>query len=128
VRTIKKYPNRRLYDTAESRYITLHDIRQLVLSDEPFEVIDKKNGANITRTILLQVIAEQEQHGPSVMSRDFLAQIIRAYGGSVPQKVSGFLEESLTVFLEQQRALGESVRAGVSGASRATATDSNRDS
>jgi len=79
VRIVKKYPNRRLYDTTESRYITLHDIRQLVLSGEPFEVIDKKTDANITRSILLQVIAEQEQQGPSVMSEDFLSQIIRSH-------------------------------------------------
>ncbi|HLF10324.1 MAG TPA: polyhydroxyalkanoate synthesis regulator DNA-binding domain-containing protein [Gammaproteobacteria bacterium] len=78
VRIIKKYPNRRLYDTTESRYITLHDIRRLVLNDEPFEVIDKKTDESITRSILLQVIAEQEQRGPAVMSEDFLTQIIRA--------------------------------------------------
>ena len=109
MRTIRKYPNRRLYDTTESRYITLHDIRQLVLNDEPFEVIDKKTDGKITRSILLQVIAEQEQNGPSVMSEDFLAQIIRSYRGPVPQRVSGFLEESLTMFLKEQK-FGEPLR------------------
>jgi polyhydroxyalkanoate synthesis repressor PhaR len=108
MRIIKKYPNRRLYDTTESRYITLDDIRQLVMSDEPFDVIDKKTNSSITRSILLQVIAEQEHHGPCVMSREFLAQIIRTHGETPPQTVSRFLEESLALFLEKQRGLGES--------------------
>ena len=113
-RVIKKYPNRRLYDTKESRYITLHDVRQLVLDDEVFEVIDKKTGENITRSILLQVISEQELRGESVMSEDFLAHIIRSYSDSMPKAVAGYLEQSLTLFLEQQRKIGESLR-GVVG-------------
>jgi polyhydroxyalkanoate synthesis repressor PhaR len=72
-RKIKKYPNRRLYDTVESRYITLADIRRLVIERIDFVVIDKKTQADITRSILLQVIAEQE-HGEPLMSRDFLSQ------------------------------------------------------
>jgi polyhydroxyalkanoate synthesis repressor PhaR len=83
-RVIKKYPNRRLYDTEESRYITLADIKDLVMNKVDFEVIDKKSGEDITRTILLQVISEQEQHGDAIMTEDFLAQIIRAYGSVVP--------------------------------------------
>ena len=78
-RVIKKYPNRRLYDTAESRYITLSDIRQLVVDGERLKVIDNKSGEDITRSILLHVIAEQEENGASVMSEDFLARIIRSY-------------------------------------------------
>ena len=76
-RVIKKYPNRRLYDTEESRYITLADVKELVMNKVDFEVIDKKSGEDITRTILLQVISEQEQSGEPIMSRDFLSQIIR---------------------------------------------------
>ena len=68
VRTIKKYPNRRLYDTELSKYITLSHIRDLVIAKEPFVVIDKKSGEDITRTILMQVIIEQEQHGEPVMT------------------------------------------------------------
>lgn len=83
-RVIKKYPNRRLYDSEESRYITLADIRDLVLHGAGFVVIDKKTGQNITRTILLQVIIEREQHGEAIMSEDFLAQVIRAHGKMVP--------------------------------------------
>ena len=82
-RTIKKYPNRRLYDTVESRYITLADIRRLVLERIDFIVIDKKSQGDITRSILLQVIAEQEHVGEPLMSRDFLSQVIRSYGAGV---------------------------------------------
>ena len=81
-RVIKKYPNRRLYDTVESRYITLADIRKLVIDRIDFIVIDKKTQGDITRSILLQVIAEQEHSTEPVMSRDFLSQIIRSYGGA----------------------------------------------
>src|SRR5271168_1988621 len=74
-RVIKKYPNRRLYDTVESRYITLADVRRLVLERVEFVVIDKKTSEDISRSILLQVIADQEQAGEAVMSCDFLAQV-----------------------------------------------------
>src|SRR3954464_6523699 len=91
-RTIKKYPNRRLYDTVESRYITLADIRRLVIDKTEFVVIDKKSQEDITRTILLQVIAEQEQGDP-LMSQDFLAQIIRSYGGAMQNFVGSYLDQ-----------------------------------
>jgi polyhydroxyalkanoate synthesis repressor PhaR len=78
-RVIRKYPNRRLYDTEDSRYITLSDIRALVVGDIEFSVIDKKSGHDITRTILLQVISEQEQQGDAIMSRAFLSQVIRSH-------------------------------------------------
>jgi len=107
-RVIKKYPNRRLYDTMGSRYITLSDIRQLVVDGERFKVINKKSGEQITRSILLHVIAEQEERGESVMSEDFLARIIRAYSGEMPQMVRGYLEEALAFFLDQQQKTGES--------------------
>jgi len=106
-RVIKKYPNRRLYDTMDSRYITLSDIRQLVVDGEQFEVIDKKSGEQITRSILLHVIAEQEERGESVMSEDFLARIIRAYSGEMPQAVRGYLEEALAFFLDEQQKIAE---------------------
>lgn len=105
-RVIKKYPNRRLYDTVESRYITLADIRRLVVDRIDFIVIDKKSQADITRTILLQVIADQEQSGDPVMSQDFLSQIIRTYGGQMQSLVGSYLEQSLKLFASQQR--GES--------------------
>ncbi|MEE8107745.1 MAG: polyhydroxyalkanoate synthesis repressor PhaR, partial [Gammaproteobacteria bacterium] len=89
-RIIKKYPNRRLYDTEESRYITLADIRRLVLEKIDFVVIDKKSQEDITRSILLQVIADQEGHGEPVMSQDFLAQVIRSYGGTMQSMMSSY--------------------------------------
>lgn len=110
-RIIKKYPNRRLYDTQDSRYITLHDVRQLVLDEAEFEVIDKKTGENITRCILLQVISEQEQQGEAVMSQDFLAQVIRAYSGAVPGVVRSYLERTLKLFVDQQQRLADNFRA-----------------
>ncbi len=99
-RVIRKYPNRRLYDTAESRYITLSDIRQLVVNAKPFQVIDKKSGENITRSILLHVIAEQEETGRSVMTEEFLEHVIRAYADDAPQEVRGCLENALAKFMQ----------------------------
>ncbi len=105
LRVIKKYPNRRLYDTEESRYITLADVKELVMNKVEFEVIDKKSGEDITRTILLQVISDQEQQGDAIMSEDFLAQIIRAYGSVVPDFVTKYLEQSMQLFMQQQKYL-----------------------
>jgi polyhydroxyalkanoate synthesis repressor PhaR len=102
-RTIKKYPNRRLYDTVESRYITLADIRRLVIDRIDFVVIDKKSQEDITRSILLQVIAEQEHGGEPLLSRDFLSQIIRSYGAALQGMVGSYLEQSLKLFFSQQR-------------------------
>ncbi|HVW68161.1 MAG TPA: polyhydroxyalkanoate synthesis repressor PhaR [Steroidobacteraceae bacterium] len=103
LRTIKKYPNRRLYDTVESRYITLSDIRRLVIERIDFVVIDKKSQEDITRSILLQVIAEQEHGVEPLMSRDFLSQIIRSYGGTPQGMIGSYLEQSLKLFAGQQR-------------------------
>ena len=112
-RVIKKYPNRRLYDTVESRYITLGDIRRLVVERINFVVIDKKTQADITRSILLQVIAEQEHAGEPVMSRDFLSQVIRTYGGQMQNVVGSYLEQSLKLFNSQQREMRDRVRSVV---------------
>ncbi len=102
-RTIKKYPNRRLYDTEESRYITLADVKNLVIGKIDFLVIDKKSGDDITRSILLQVISEQEQHGEPIMSQDFLSQLIRSYGSAMPGFIANYLEQSLKLFMTQQQ-------------------------
>lgn len=109
-RTIKKYPNRRLYDTEESRYITLSDVRDLVLNKIDFMVIDKKTGDDITRSILLQVIAEQEQQGDALMSEDFLSQVIRSYGKVVPGFLAKYLEQSMKLFVAQQQSLRGQVK------------------
>ena len=102
-RIIKKYPNRRLYDTKESSYITLSNIKDLVIKKIDFVVIDKKSGDDITRSILLQVISEQEQQGQAVMSQDFLSQVIRSYGKVVPDFMSRYLEQSMQFFMNQQQ-------------------------
>ena len=119
-RVIKKYPNRRLYDTVESRYITLADIRRLVMDKVEFVVIDKKSQDDITRSILLQVIAEQEHAGEPLMSQDFLSQVIRSYGGAMQSFVGSYLEQSLKLLSSQQQQIREHMR----GAMGADAYDS----
>ena len=119
-RVIKKYPNRRLYDTVESRYITLADIRRLVMDKVEFVVIDKKSQDDITRSILLQVIAEQEHTGEPLMSQDFLSQVIRSYGGAMQSFVGAYLEQSLKLLSSQQQQIREHMR----GAMGADAYDS----
>ncbi len=102
-RVIKKYANRRLYDTEESRYITLADVKELVLKKVGLIVVDKKSGVDITRSILLQVISELEQNGEAIMSEDFLSQVIRAYGNVAPGFMAGHLERSLRSFMDQHQ-------------------------
>jgi polyhydroxyalkanoate synthesis repressor PhaR len=113
-RVIKKYPNRRLYDTVESRYITLADIRRLVIEKVEFVVIDKKTQEDITRSILLQVISEQEHQGEPLMSQDFLAQVIRSYGSAMQGFVGSYLEQSLKLLGSQQQQMRDQMR-GVMG-------------
>ena len=113
-RTIKKYPNRRLYDTEESRYITLADIRRLVMDKVDFVVIDKKTQNDITHGILLQVISEQQQNGEPIFSTEFLSQIIRSYGGNMHQFVGKYMEQSLKLFMNQQQQFRDRVK-GVVG-------------
>ena len=91
LRVLKKYPNRRLYDTEISRYITLEEVRQLVLNDIPFRVEDKRTQEDITRNILLQVIAEQEQGGDPIFTTDLLGFIIRFYGDPMQSSISRYL-------------------------------------
>ena len=112
-RVIKKYPNRRLYDTVQSKYITLSDIRSLVLERIDFVVIDKKSQDDITRSILLQVIAEQEHGADPVMSRDFLSQVIRSYGGAMQNVVGSYLEQSLKMLSTQQQQIREHLRSSM---------------
>ncbi len=109
-RVIKKYPNRRLYDTAESKYVTLNDVRKLVLDGVGFCVIDKKSGDDITRNILLQIIIEQEDEGEPLFTTDVLEQIIGFYGGSVQDVAGDFISQSLDLFRKQQERFGNQVR------------------
>jgi|TARA_B110000438_G_scaffold199714_1_gene191259 polyhydroxyalkanoate synthesis repressor PhaR len=101
-RVIKKYPNRRLYDTEESRYVTLCDIRKLVVEEVGFCVIDKKTGDDLTRSILLQIITEQEDCGEPLFTIDALEKIIGFYGKSVQALAGESLCESINIFREQQ--------------------------
>jgi len=101
-RIIKKYPNRRLYDTVDSKYITLENVKDLVMNDVEFSVIDKKSNEDITRNILLQIIMEQEEDDEPIFTVDVLAKIIRLYGEDVQDLASNFLERSFFLFSEQQ--------------------------
>lgn len=103
IRIIKKYPNRRLYDTEISSYITIEDVRQLIVDGETFEVRDAKSGEDLTRSVLLQIIAEQESAGEPVLSTQMLSQIIRFYGDSLQGFMGNYLERSMQLFMEQQQ-------------------------
>jgi polyhydroxyalkanoate synthesis repressor PhaR len=102
-RIIKKYPNRRLYDTEISSYITIEDVRQLIVDGEDFEVRDAKSGDDLTRQVLLQIIAEHESDGEPVLSTQLLSQIIRFYGDSLQGFMGNYLERSMQIFLDQQQ-------------------------
>jgi len=104
-RTIRKYANRRLYDTTESRYITLEDLRRLVTNGESFEVVDARDGADITRSILLQIIVEQEEKGQPLLSTHLLEQLIRYYGDNLQAFVGAYLDKSMDFFDDQQQVL-----------------------
>ncbi|MEO6518077.1 MAG: polyhydroxyalkanoate synthesis repressor PhaR [Pseudoxanthomonas sp.] len=103
LRIIKKYPNRRLYDTEISSYITIEDVRQLIVDNEDFEVRDAKSGDDLTRAVLLQIITEQEQDGEPILSTQLLSHIIRFYGDSMQGFMGNYLERSVTLFMEQQQ-------------------------
>ena len=106
-RIIKKYANRRLYDTEESRYVALEDIRQLVMDGRSFRVVDAQGGADITRGVLLQIIAEQEEKGQPILSTRLLEQLIRYYGDNLQAFVGAYLEKSMDFFVRQQQSLQE---------------------
>jgi polyhydroxyalkanoate synthesis repressor PhaR len=102
IRTLKKYPNRRLYDTRTSSYITLADVKRMVLDNEAFEVRDAKTGDDLTRSILLQIILEEESGGVPMFSTQMLAQIIRFYGHAMQGFMGAFLEKNLQGFVDFQ--------------------------
>lgn len=109
-RIIKKYPNRRLYDTAISSYVTLGDVKRLVLNRTHFRVVDARSNADITRSILLQIISEQEEQGNPIFTTEVLAQIIRFYGNTLQGMMGNYLEQSLQVFIDQQHLVREQMR------------------
>jgi polyhydroxyalkanoate synthesis repressor PhaR len=101
-RLIKKYPNRRLYDTKQSKYITLSQLRQLIIGGELIKVIDSTTEDDITRSILLQIILETESGGKPLFTANMLSQIIRFYGGTLQGIFGNYLEQSLGLFTAQQ--------------------------
>jgi len=107
MRLIKKYPNRRLYDTATSSYITLTDVKALVLEQVQFKVVDAKSSEDLTRSILLQIILEEESAGSPMFSSDMLSQIIRFYGNAMQGMMGNYLEKNIQTFMEIQRKLQE---------------------
>jgi polyhydroxyalkanoate synthesis repressor PhaR len=111
VRLIKKYPNRRLYDTQTSTYITLADVKQLVVDQEEFQVVDAKSGEDLTRQILLQIILEEEAGGMPMFSAPMLAQVIRFYGNAMQGMMGSYLEKNIQAFIDIQSKLQEQSKA-----------------
>lgn len=114
VRVLKKYPNRRLYDSRSSGYITLADVRQMVLDHEQFVVRDAKTGEDLTRSILLQIILEAETGGVPMFTTPVLSHIIRLYGHATQGLMGSYLEKSIQAFTEMQNRFAE--QSGMSGA------------
>ena len=104
-RLIRKYANRRLYDAQDSRHVTVDDLRKLVAAGEHLKVVDDKSGEDLTRSILLQIIASQEQFGTPVLSLQLLEAIIRFYGNPIQQMLTSYLEQSIGGLLRQQNLL-----------------------
>jgi polyhydroxyalkanoate synthesis repressor PhaR len=108
LRTIKKYPNRRLYDTTTSTYVTLAEIKKLVMAAAPVLVLDAKTGEDLTRSILLQIILEEESAGVPMFSEAVLSNIIRFYGHAMQGHMGSYLESHVQSFMDWQSKLGES--------------------
>jgi polyhydroxyalkanoate synthesis repressor PhaR len=106
-RLIKKYPNRRLYDTRTSTYITLADVKKLVVQGEEFQVVDDKSKEDLTRAILLQIILEEEASGAPMFSSDVLSQFIRSYGNAMHGMLGPYIERNMQVFAEIQKRMQE---------------------
>ncbi|MXZ80840.1 MAG: polyhydroxyalkanoate synthesis repressor PhaR [Gammaproteobacteria bacterium] len=102
IRIIKKYPNRRIYDTEQSRYITLNDVKNLITDNVEFKVIDAHSKKDITRSILLQIIIEQESEKNPLFSTENLQRFIKYYGANQNQQFSDFINQSLAFFQQQQ--------------------------
>lgn len=111
MRILRKYTNRRLYDTSRSCYVTLEDVKQLVLNGEPFQVQDSKTGNDLTRNILLQIISEQEAAGHgTLLTNQVLQQLIRFYGDSMQGMMAQYLEQSIASFLDHQERIREQMQ------------------
>ena len=109
-RVIKKYPNRRLYDTSSSSYVALADIKQLVMRNAPLVVRDAKTGEDLTRSILLQIILEEESEGAPILTERMLANIIRFYGHAMQGFMGTYLEKNVQAFMDMQTQLAEQTK------------------
>ena len=111
MREFKKYPNRRLYDIKESRYVTVEDIRKIVLEGETISVMDSKSEKDLTRSVLLQIITEQEGEGHEpILTNRVLEQLVRFYGAPMQNVVSRYIEQSITTFLDHQEKYRSSIQ------------------
>src|SRR5437762_1746827 len=110
IRMIKKYPNRRLYDTANSGYITLADVKQMVLEGIEFQVIDAKTQEDLSRSILLQIILDEESGGVPMFSSEMLAQMIRFYGSAQQTIMGQYIEQNVKAFLAIQKKLQDQAK------------------
>lgn len=115
IRLIKKYPNRRLYDTQDSKYITLDDAREMVVDGMVFKVVDQKTGEELTRAILLQIIMEQENSGEPLFNTEVLSEFIRNYSDSSRDNFSSFMSESMKMFTQQQAVFMDKMGDAVKG-------------
>lgn len=114
MKLLKKYPNRRIYDTTTSRFITVDDVRQMVLNYDAFKVVDTKTGEDLTRSTLLQVITDMEGHGrDSPLTNKVLEELIRFYGDSATTVVSGYLEQVICTLLEQRNTITGKVKQAI---------------
>jgi polyhydroxyalkanoate synthesis repressor PhaR len=109
-RVIKKYPNRRLYDTDTSTYITLIEVKKLVMEREPVQVVDAKTGDDLTRAILLQIILEEEAGGTPMFTEQALANMIRFYGNTMQGFLGPYLEKNVQTFVDLQSIMGEQAK------------------
>jgi polyhydroxyalkanoate synthesis repressor PhaR len=114
-RLIKKYANRRLYDSTESRHVTLEDIRKMIVSGAKVKVVDDKSGEDLTRAVLLQVIAEQDQYGTPVLSTELLEAIIRFYGNPVQEMLTKYMEQSVGALVRQQETMRAEMTKALAG-------------
>jgi polyhydroxyalkanoate synthesis repressor PhaR len=119
-RIIRKYPNRRLYDVANDGYVTLADVKQLVLKNVAFRVVDAKSGADLTRAILLQIILEEESGATPMFSSEMLAQIVRFHGAAQQTMVGAYMEQSVNTLLGIQRKLQEAATPSDGGTMKLT--------
>ena len=111
MREFKKYPNRRLYDIEESKYVTVEDIRMIVLAGQSIKVVDSKTEKDLTRTVLMQIISEQEGEGHEpILTNRVLEQLIRFYGDALQSVVGRYIEQSIMTFMEHQDRYRRNVR------------------